>query len=336
MSSGMRRIFVLSVSAAALLAAPAFAGTTPGGVTACQAKTVSQASINSLSGLGGNTAASMGQSMNGQATAATSGVKGMDGQYIGGTSTTGGVRGIDGQVVAGTATDSKGIKGMDGQYINGTGSQAVSYNNASVGGLGANGGNGELNLNNGGMAGAMDDTKGTSKGGSKGPDGGANYLGSTANWFNSNWGHPENGKDSHGNTWKNDQLVDGYDTNGTEYRNGKPWNGPDGSGGSYKDGKHIAPFGGGTSSEPGADTGVSDGPGGSNATGQAVNTGNHGGNDQGGGSDKGGTNAAGYAFNGGGRVGSDAPLGAPKPIEAMNTQKLNNGVTDPCSGSMVH
>ncbi len=342
MFPGSRRILVLSVSAVAVLAAPAFAGTIPGATTACQAQTVQTASINSPTGLGGNTAAGMGQSMNGQAPAATSGVKGMDGSYIAGTANgSAGVRGIDGQTIAGTGTNAKGVKGIDGSYIAGTGQQQVSFNNASVGGLGANGGNGDLNMNNGGMAGAMDDTKG----GSKQPDGKANSTGSWMNALNSNWGHPENGKDSHGNTWANDQLVNGYDTNGTEYRNGKPWNGPDGSGGSYKDGKHIAGFPGTppSTSEPGADTGVSDGPGGSNATGQAVNTGNHGGNDGGNGTGQGtsgndGTNAAGMAFNGGGsgRVGGDAGLGAPKPIEAFNGAKLNNGVTDPCAGAMVH
>ena len=340
MTSYLCRVLIVSTATAALMAAPAFAGTTPGSVAACSTQTVTQASINSPTGMSGNTAASTGQSMNGQAPAATGGVKGINGQYIAGTNTGGGVKGIDGQIVSGTATNSKGVKGLDGQYINGTGQQAVSYNSASVGGMGSNGGNGELNLNNGGMAGAMDDT-GSTKGGSKGPDGGANYLGSTANMFNSDWGHPENGKDSHGNTWANDKLVDGFDTSGNEWKNGKMWNGKDDSG-TYTNGKFMANFDPTKKKgEPGADTGISDGPGGSSATGATVNTGNHGGNDGGTGNGQGssgndGTNAAGMAFNGGGRTGSDAPLGQPKPIEAMNTKMLNNGVTDPCAGSMVH
>lgn len=260
-----------------------------------------------------------------------------------------------------TGVGSNNAMGMTGPTA--ASQNQVSFGGASVGGMGSNGGNGQLNMNNGGMAGAMDDP-GPSKINPKGgnapqtddhdnpmhPDGNYNYGGTWTYAATNGWGgHPDNGQDSHGNTWKNGQLWNGTDGDKT-MKNGVPQDGTnDGNG------KHLGTFdggnggdnnggngngdndgkGGGNTSEAGADTGNNSGNDGTNAAGQAVNLGTRGGNDGGGngGGASGGTNAAGLAFNGGGRAGSDAPLGQPKTVEAFNGAKLNNGVTDPCGGS---
>lgn len=320
MTPCMRSALISAAGIAALLSAPVFAGTTN---TACHAQGVNQPSINSPT-VGASPSVAMGQSLTSAGGKSTLGASGIN------------------------AGNTKGVTGMDGRTIGGTSTQAVSYNGASVGGMGANGGNGELNLNNGGMAGAMDDSNDTGmtkinpKGGNAPqtddhgnpmtPDGNYNYGGELTYAATNGWGgNPHDGQDSHGNTYKDGKLWNGTDGT-TTMKNGVPQDGTnDGNG------KHLGKYDGGKgTSEPGADTGNNSGNDGTNAAGQSVRVGN--GNDAGGPGMGGGQgdSSAGMAFNGGGRVGSDAPLGQPKTIEAMNTSKLNNGVTDPCAGSMVH
>ena len=343
MSIRMRRALTLSACAAAMLAGPAFAGTTV--PAACNARTATQVAMNSP-GMSDGPAAATSQSRAGVGSAAASNINGA----MGATNSKG-VKGVDGNYVSGTGTDLKGVKGLDGSYISGTGTQAVNYNGASVGGMGANGGNGELNMNNGGMAGSMDETNtGPTKINPKGgnapqtddhgnpmaPDGNYNWGGEWSyNHSDGKAGNPHDGQDSHGNTWKNGDLWNGTDGTKT-MKNGVPVDGT-----ADANGKRVGNYDPSKGHEPGADTGNNSGNDGTNAAGVAVNAGTHGGNDGGNGTGQGtsgndGTNAAGQAFNGGGRVGSDAGLGAPKQIEAMNGAKLNNGVTDPCAGSMVH
>lgn len=84
------------------------------------------------------------------------------------------------------------------------------------------------------------------------------------------------------------------------------------------------------------------GPGGPNATGQKINRGNSGGGDSGkgwgstGNRSTGGRNAQGQVINAGNAGNNDAPLRKPAQVGVLNTNRLNNGVTDPAADGIKH
>lgn len=84
------------------------------------------------------------------------------------------------------------------------------------------------------------------------------------------------------------------------------------------------------------------GPGSPNATGQKIRKGNSGNGDSGSGwgttgnRSTGGRNAQGQVINAGNAGNNDAPLRKPGQVGVLNTNRLNNGVTDPAAAGIQH
>lgn len=201
----------------------------------------------------------------------------------------------------------------------------------------ANGGVDSYKMDNG-TSGEQEGDR-TNKGFKSGQTGkGAKYDGfgsSVVNWFDSDSGHPNNGKDSNGTEWKDGIVWDGTDSKGTKWRNGVA------SGGTIPTQDEVdkrkgmgAGKGSGNGGDMPADMGPDAGPGEIvSGTGQVVHPGQKKGQDTGGGQGKDGGSTTSGGQNAQGQY--IAPSGQdnvkkPKEVGAL---KMNyngkNGAIDP-------
>jgi hypothetical protein len=242
----------------------------------------------------------------------------------GGTLSTNGVGG-NGKITGPNGTSVSANNGvLGGANIKGPNGQSA-WNNGvgkASGGGGPAGDGSKPHFNNGGTAGASDNA----------------YNGPGTNTLNTLTGgaagHPENGKDSDGFEWKNNQKWNGTDSDGLTWNKGRPWNGPDGNGGSYHNGHHIKGQGDSMPADMGDLSGggerhVTPGnKGGFNLANKGGDAG--GGQTDQGGSDKGGANAQGKTVNLGAVAGGDAsPLGKKAQKGVLDTSRVTNGASDP-------